>query len=222
MTLLIRGPVESEIAVLSFRRSQASCAVPAAGGQERRPEPGRGQPGLRWASLALIFQEGQSQEPALPEVGRFEVFAYDGGRAGPGGVNEEGRLKRLRVKAELRGWGLALVQRGRRPLAAEPSPVASVLWLCRAEAAEARHPPESWLCLPLEAPGLFCPAPCPGGQSVWVEQGGCHAGLCAHSLCLGGTGRMDGGVVRLFILLPPCSSLIDTGKVYTEGPAFES
>lgn len=141
MTLLIRGPVESEIAVLSFRRSQASCAVPAAGGQERRPEPGRGQPGLRWASLALIFQEGQSQEPALPEVGRFEVFAYDGGRAGPGGVNEEGRLKRLRVKAELRGWGLALVQRGRRPLAAEPSPVASVLWLCRAEAAEARHSP---------------------------------------------------------------------------------
>lgn len=93
MTLLIRGPVESEIAVLSFRRSQASCVVPAAGGQERRPEPGSGQPGLRWASLALIFQEGQSQEPALPEVGRFEVFAYDGGRAGPGGVNEEGRLE---------------------------------------------------------------------------------------------------------------------------------
>lgn len=57
---------------------------------------------------------------------------------------------------------------------------------------------------------------------MWVEQDGCRAGLCARSLCLGGSGRMDGGVVRLFILLPPCSSLIDMGKVYTEGPAFES
>lgn len=57
---------------------------------------------------------------------------------------------------------------------------------------------------------------------MWVEQDGCRAGLCARSLCFGGTGRMDGGVVRLFILLPPCSSLIDTGKVYPEGPAFES
>lgn len=63
-------------------------------------------------------------------------------RQGLRGVDEEGRLE-----GEGRAWWVGPCTGTERQVApaAEPSPVASALWLCGAEAAEARHPPEPWL-----------------------------------------------------------------------------
>lgn len=52
-----------------------------------------GSLGCSGHQLALISQDSYSPWPALSEVGHFEMFAYDRGRAGPRRVNEEGRLE---------------------------------------------------------------------------------------------------------------------------------
>lgn len=61
-------------------------------------------------------------------------------------MNEEGRLEPAEGEGQsFVGGALHWCREAVGPPAAEPSPVASALGLCRAEAAEARHPAESWL-----------------------------------------------------------------------------